>query len=107
MRILQMNPPLIIAIAINGLDIMWHGIFAGSYFCDFSNGPQKLITANIFPGKVYVSKYSLTQTRYKKCSTKKLCLFNYNLSENMKLFIISLHVLSKNENIIKDLSRTF
>ena len=76
-----MNPPLIIAIAINGLDIMWHGIFAGSYFCDFSNGPQKLITANIFPGKIYVSKYSLTQTRYKKYSTKKL--FNYNLSENM------------------------
>ena len=62
---------------------MWHGIFAGSYFCDFSNGPQKLITANIFPGKIYVSKYSLTQTRYKKYSTKKLCLFNYNLSENM------------------------
>ena len=83
MRILQMNPPLIIAIAINGLDIMWHGIFAGSYFCDFSNGPQKLITANSFPGKIYVSKYSQTQTRYKKYSTKKLCLFNYKLSENM------------------------
>ena len=83
MRILQMNPPLIIAIAINGLDIMWHGIFAGSYFCDFSNGLQKLITANIFPGKIYVSKYSQTQTHYKKYSTKKLCLFNYKLSENM------------------------
>ena len=53
MRILQMNPPLIIAIAINGLDIMWHGIFAGSHFCEFSNGLQKLITANIFPGKIY------------------------------------------------------
>ena len=28
-------------------------IFAGLNFRDFSNDPQKLITANIFPAKIY------------------------------------------------------
>ena len=32
---------------------MWHEIFAGIYFGTFSNGPQKLIIANIFRGKIY------------------------------------------------------
>ena len=65
---------------------MWHEIFAGSNFCDFSSDPQKYVPANKnyrkhFSGKNLLhSKYSLTKIRYTKIQPKKTCLFNHNLS---------------------------
>ena len=62
---------------------MWHGIFAGSHFCEFSNGLQKLITANIFPGKIYFTVNILLLKLATKNTVLRNCLFNYKLSEHM------------------------
>ena len=68
---------------------MRHGIFAGSHFCEFSNGLQKLITANIFPGKIYfrvnilLLKLATKNTVLRNCvcsTTTCLNICNYLLS---------------------------
>ena len=63
--------------------------FAGSHFCEFSNGLQKLITANIFPGKIYfrvnilLLKLATKNTVLRNCvcsTTTCLNICNYLLS---------------------------
>ena len=65
---------------------VWHEIFAGSNFCDFSSDPQisvpaNKITAKIFPAKIY-SRVNILQLEFatQKYNTKQSCLFNHNLS---------------------------
>ena len=65
---------------------MWHEILAGSNFCDFSSDLQKKVpakiktTGNIFPAKIYFRvNLNYLQFATQKYSTRKLCMFNYNL----------------------------
>ena len=63
-----------IRLQISFLSTVWHKIFAGSNFCDscdFSNDPQKLINANIFPAKFY-SRVCSTTTCLLRLETKRL-----------------------------------
>ena len=69
----------------NTIKTVWHEIFAGSKFCDFFSDPQKQVPANknyrkhFFRKNLLQSEYSLLNSLHKKYSTKKSCVFNYNV----------------------------
>ena len=76
--------------------------FAGSHFCEFSNGLQKLITANIFPGKIYfrvnilLLKLATKNTVLRNCvcsTTTCLKICNYLLSHCT--YSVKTRILSK------------
>ena len=68
---------------------MWHGIFAGSHFCEFSNGLQKLITANIFPGKIYFRVNILLLKLATKNTVLRNCFCSTTTCLNIRNYLLS------------------